>query len=134
MDWEIAPDILKIINKILQTDLFPHIPKGKITAIRGHGTTSRAIARIWSLPRPWQMALSITPQYIIEVIAERFDRMSTQDQERTLIHELMHIPQNFGGGFRHHDHVCDKNIEKNFKEYQNRKQKENQDNQRIKFI
>ena len=121
MDWEIAPDILKIINKILQTDLFPHIPKGKITAIRGHGTTSRAIARIWSLPRPWQMALSISPQYIIEVIAERFDRMSTQDQERTLIHELMHIPKSFSGALVPHRnrgrHVNSQNVDIIYKKY-----------------
>lgn len=121
MDWEIAPDILRIINKILLTDLFPHIPKGKITAIRGHGTTSRAIARIWSLPRPWQMALSIDPQYIIEVIAERFDRMSTQDQERTLIHELMHIPKSFSGALVAHRnrgrHIDRHNVEIIYQKY-----------------
>jgi len=37
--------------------------------------------------------------------------MSEIDQIKTLIHELMHIPKSFGGGFRHHDFVCEKNIE-----------------------
>lgn len=70
--------------------------------MRGTGSTGRAIARIWSLPRPWQMALKISPQYIIEVIAERFDRLSPDDQDRTLIHELMHIPKTFSGALVSH--------------------------------
>jgi predicted metallopeptidase len=28
--------------------------------------------------------------------------MSREDQDRTLIHELLHIPHGFKGGFRHH--------------------------------
>ncbi len=70
--------------------------------MRGFGSTSRAIARIWSLPRPWQMALKIEPQYIIEVIAARFDKLSEDDKDRTLIHELMHIPKTFSGALVSH--------------------------------
>lgn len=70
--------------------------------MRGHGSTSRAIARIWSLPKPWQQALAISPQYIIEVIAERFDKMGEDDKDRTLIHELMHIPKTFSGALVAH--------------------------------
>lgn len=70
--------------------------------MRGVGSTSRAIARIWSLPRPWQLALKIQPQYIIEVIAERFDKLKESDQNRTLIHELMHIPKTFSGALVSH--------------------------------
>ena len=32
---------------------------------------------------------------------------------------LMHIPVSFGGGFKHHDWVCDKNINSFYKQYQN---------------
>lgn len=70
--------------------------------MRGKGSTGRAIARIWSLPRPWQMALSVQPQYIIEVIAERFDRLSPEEKDHTLIHELMHIPKSFSGALVSH--------------------------------
>ena len=70
--------------------------------MRGFGSTSRAIARIWSLPRPWQLALKIPPQYIIEVIAQRFDKLSDEDKDRTLIHELMHIPKTFSGALVPH--------------------------------
>jgi len=34
---------------------------------------------------------------------------------------LMHIPNTFGGGFRHHDHVCDKNIERCYRSYEIKK-------------
>lgn len=123
MDWEIAPDILRLLKKILSSNLFPHVNENKITTIRGHGTTSRAIARIWSLPKPWQMALNVEPQYIIEVIAERFDKMSLVDQEKTLIHELMHIPKTFSGALVPHRnrgrHVNSRNVEVIYQQYKN---------------
>ena len=53
--------------------------------------------------------------YIIEIIAENFFTLSEDEQVKTLLHELMHIPVSFGGGFRHHDHVNDKNVDKLFK-------------------
>lgn len=102
MDWELAPDIKKRLDRILRTGIFGHIRAHKITAIRGYKSTSRAIARIWSLPRPWQMALKIEPQYIIEVIANRFDKLSEDNKDRTLIHELMHIPKTFSGALAPH--------------------------------
>jgi predicted metallopeptidase len=42
------------------------------------------------------------PAYTIEVISEIYDKMSPEDREKTLVHELMHIPGGFGGGFRPH--------------------------------
>ena len=102
MEWEFAPDIKQRIDRILATEIFGHVSASGITAIRGFGSTSRAIARIWSLPKPWQLALNIKPQYIIEVIAERFDKMSEVDKDKTLIHELMHIPKTFSGALVPH--------------------------------
>ena len=32
------------------------------------------------------------------------------DQTETIIQEMMHIPKNFGGGFRYHDHVSVMNV------------------------
>jgi predicted metallopeptidase len=38
----------------------------------------------------------------VEVLAEQYDALPNDEKEKTLIHELLHIPRSFGGGFRHH--------------------------------
>jgi len=121
MQWQNAPDIQQKIRKILTHLELPHILGNKLVIYRSHGSKSRAIARIWSLPRVWQMALSVDPHYVIEVISERFDRLSPQDQDRTLIHELMHIPKTFSGALVAHrgpHHRIDrKTVEVLYKEF-----------------
>lgn len=102
MDWIPAPEIKKRIETILPHLNLPHIDPKRLTYLRGYGSKGRAIARIWSLPTVWQLALNIQPQYVIEVIAERFDKMRFEDQDRTLIHELMHIPKTFSGALVSH--------------------------------
>ena len=53
------------------------------------------------------------PAYVIEVICERYDRLSEEEKEKTLIHELLHIPNGFFGGFRpHKGYINNKRIEK----------------------
>ncbi len=102
MKWVAAPDIKERIDKVLSSGLFPQIDGKRIAALRGTGSSSRAIARIWSLSAPWRLVLAVEPRYIIEVIAERFDRQSEEEKDRTIIHELMHIPRNFTGGLVPH--------------------------------
>ena len=71
----------------------------------------------------WQKALGLPPTYVIEVLSERYDRLSQEDKEKTVLHELMHIPHGFKGGFRpHKGYVSRKQIEKMYKEYTKRKQ------------
>ena len=74
----------------------------KLIFFRSIGSSSHARARIWSLPRVWQQALGVKPHYIIEVLSEKFDRLSDDDKKRVLIHELMHIPKNFSGSLIPH--------------------------------
>lgn len=102
MDWQFAPDVKLRLDRIVSSGLFPHILPSKITAVRGVGSSSRAIARVWSLPRVWQIVLDIKPRYIIEVITERFDKLTLENQDKTLIHELMHIPKTFSGALISH--------------------------------
>ena len=70
-----------------------------------------------------QLALRRKGFYVIEVISKRFDKMSERDQIKTLIHELMHIPKSFGGGFKHHDYVCEENVEIEYQRYINLKKR-----------
>ena len=35
----------------------------------------------------------------------------------------MHIPQTFGGGFRQHDHVCEKNVNICYRTYKEKKKR-----------
>lgn len=102
MNWFAAPDVQKKITKILKGLDLPHILAKQLIIYRSRGSTGRAIARIWSLPRVWQQALDISPHYVIEVISERFDKLRPEDQDRTLIHELMHIPKTFSGALVSH--------------------------------
>ena len=64
-----------------------------------------------------QKAIGVRAYYAIEFLVEQFDKLNKEDQVKTIVHELMHIPQSFGGGFRHHDHVTEKNVEINYKMY-----------------
>lgn len=58
------------------------------------------------------MAMFLEPTYVVEVIAERYDFLTPENRDKTLIHELMHIPKSFRGGFRHHKNfVTDEKVE-----------------------
>lgn len=107
MELSLAPDIRRRIVRLVKNLDLPHIIPGNLICFRSTGSTGRAKARIWSLPKIWQMALSVDAHYCIEVISEKFDNLSPDDQERTLIHELLHIPKNFSGALvphRNHKH------------------------------
>ena len=65
-----------------------------------------------------QKAMGVPAHYAIEFL-EPFEKLSKKDQEKTIIHELMHIPKTFGGGFRHHDFVCDKNVDILYQRFEN---------------
>lgn len=102
--------------------LLPHVKVDRIKCFRSFGTsTKRTIARCHALGKVMQKAMSTDAFYVLEFLAERFDKMTQQDKEKVVLHELMHIPKSFGGGFKHHDWVTDKNINKLYKEYENKK-------------
>lgn len=123
MDWYLAPDIQKKIKKIVISLSMTHIDVARLICFRSNGSTSRAQARIWSLPRVWQKALGVKAHYVLEVISEKFDKLSKNDQCRILIHELLHIPKNFSGALVAHrgrNHRIDsRRVEALFKIYDN---------------
>jgi len=109
-----APDVKKLVDEIVDgLDLF-HIVPQFVYCYRSKGSKSRStVARIHGLGKIWQEALVRPPAYVIEVISERYDRLSDEEKEKTVIHELMHIPKGFSGGFRpHKGYINRKHVEK----------------------
>jgi predicted metallopeptidase len=98
-----ASDVKKRVDEIAANLNLFHIAPQFVFCVRSKGSKStRTIARIHGLGKIWQETLSLPPSYVIEVIAERFDKLSEEEKEKTLIHELLHIPHGFAGGFRPH--------------------------------
>lgn len=98
-----APEIKKQVDAIASDLDFFHIVPQFVFCVRSKGSKAkRIIARIHGLSKIWQEVLNIPTAYTIEVISENYDRMSKEDKEKTLIHELLHIPGGFSGGFRPH--------------------------------
>lgn len=98
-----ASDVKSLADQLIQELRFAYIPRDRVICVRSVGSKSRgAIARVHSFPRIWQKSLGLKSHYTIEVISERFDDLSATEKEKVIIHELLHIPRSFGGGFRHH--------------------------------
>ena len=121
MKYEEAPDLQRKANDIVMT-LFPHVKLGYFRCIRSYGSSSRGtIARCHALGKVMQKAMGVKAFYALEFLSERFDKLDKEEQIKVIIHELMHIPKAFGGGFKHHDFVTDRNVEKIYREYIKRK-------------
>jgi len=108
-----APDVKENIELIVAKLDFTHIDLNGIYCFRSTGSKSRrTVARIHSLGKLWQKALNTHSSYLIEVISERYDRFNREEKEKVLIHELLHIPKGFAGGFRpHKGHITKQKIE-----------------------
>jgi predicted metallopeptidase len=109
-----ADDVKRLTTELIETLRLDHVDPHRVHCYRSEGSRAKlTIARIHGLGRLWQKALNAPPAYIIEVIAERYDRLGPEDREKTLIHELLHIPKGFRGGFRPHPgHVTRDRIER----------------------
>ena len=113
-----APDIDGEIFNLVSKLGLDHIDLARIVCIRSFGSKSkRTIARCHTTSKIIQTSLGIGAYYIIEIISEIYDKMPQEEKIKTLIHELMHIPKSFGGGFRHHDFVNRKGVEGLYKKY-----------------
>ena len=111
MKYEHAPDLKNRVDEIARVLRMGHLDLGRVECLRSFGSsTKRTVARCHTIGKLMQKAMKTKAFYAIEFL-ERFDRMSRVDQDKVIIHELLHIPQTFGGGFRNHDFVCEKNVE-----------------------
>jgi predicted metallopeptidase len=98
-----APEIKNQVDQLAQECEFFHGVPQYVYCIRSRGSKARrTIARIHGLGKVWQGVFNMPAAYTIEVVSEIYDKMSDEEKEKTLIHELMHIPGGFSGGFRPH--------------------------------
>ncbi len=119
-----APDVKMLAEEIIDRLELSYVVSNCVHCYRSRGSKSkRIIARIHGLGKIWQKALGLPPEYIIEVLSERYDRLTQEDKEKTMIHELLHIPKGFKGGFRpHKGYISRRRVESLHKEYTKRKQ------------
>ncbi len=121
MKYESADDLKKRMIDIVNTLNMSHVDLDRVECLRSFGSSSRrTIARCHALGKLMQRAMKTKAFYAIEFL-EIFDKMSKEDQDKVIIHELMHIPKTFGGGFRQHDYVCERNIEILYEKFVNAK-------------
>jgi len=99
--YEVYPQACRVIARLVESLDLSHIDPSRIHCVRSVGARTRAIARIYGLPRPWIVA-GCEPGYVIEVVSEKFDALPCEEKIKTLIHELLHIPRGFSGGLRPH--------------------------------
>jgi predicted metallopeptidase len=119
IQYGLAEDIDLRVKEIIRKLKMTHIDETRVICLRSKGSGSRrVIARCHGLSRIMQLALNQKPHYIIEILSERFDRLSGEDQTKVLIHEILHIPQCFGGGFRaHKSYVTRAKVQKRYDEF-----------------
>src|SRR3989339_710399 len=116
MQYLKAPEIKRTIERLVEKLEFTHIKTQNVHCIRSFDAKTRAYARIWGMSKLFHEVAGIEPNYIIEVIAKRFDKLSEREKIKTLIHELMHIPKTFSGALLPHrgryHHINDREVER----------------------
>ena len=122
MRYEYAEDLQEIAEDISRI-LFPHIVLERMKCFRSYGSSaSRTIARCHTIGKLMQKSIGIKAYYTLEFLSKRFDKLKKEEQIKVIIHELMHIPNTFGGGFRHHDWVTEENVELHYRTYKAKKE------------
>lgn len=102
VEWAKAPDIKRRVLHLSKSLDLEWLKTSKVYCFRSRYSKSRAYARIWGLTRIWQIALDTKAAYVIEVLSEKFDGLSQDQQDKILLHELAHIPKNFSGSLLPH--------------------------------
>lgn len=102
MQWKRDDKAQRELRNLVKRLSFTHIRPNQIHAFRTYGSKARAYARIWAFPKIFQEVLNVHPAYVIEVLSEKFDKLSEDNKTKVLIHELLHIPKNFSGSLLPH--------------------------------
>lgn len=116
--YERADDLQARLADIVRTLGLDYIDLDKTVCLRSTGSSARrVVARCHGMSKVLQVAMGLKAFYVLEFISERFDALDERAQDETIIHEIMHIPKNFGGGFRYHDHVTAGNVRRMLESY-----------------
>lgn len=102
LEWSRSGQLSLRIHKLASACKLDHVRTSRVFCYESTGANTRAYARIWGLNRIWQATLETEPAYILEIISEKFGKLSPKDQDHVLIHELLHIPKNFSGALVSH--------------------------------
>ena len=102
MKWTKDPMLHLMMERIVISTEMTHVKTDRVFCVRGEGTKSNALARAWEFPRIFLECMDIEPAYVIEVISKRWDKLSYEEKEKTMIHELLHIPKTFSGALVPH--------------------------------
>ncbi len=121
MKYQKAPEIKKQIELLVKRLHFDHIKVKNVHCIRSFDAKTRAYARIWGMAKLFSEVAGLEPNYIIEVNAKKFDKLSEREKIKTLIHELMHIPSTFSGALLSHrgryHRINDREVERILKDF-----------------
>ena len=121
MKYILASDLQARMAEIVRILNLEHVDLSRVVCMRSYGSsTRRTIARCHTIGKVMQIAMKMPAHYAIEFL-EKFDKLPREEQDKSIIHELMHIPKTFGGGFRQHDFVCDENVERLHRHFTNLK-------------
>lgn len=114
-----APDVEQSARNIINVLNLSYIDPDRLAFYRSTGSKAKRVqARIHGLGRIWFDALNVKPRYVIEVISEEFDKLGPSEREKVIIHELMHIPAGFSGGFvPHHGKINKRTVAAMHKSY-----------------
>src|SRR5438128_11244728 len=100
MQWRSAGDLFDRLRRMVRALDLDYVDVRRIRCVRVIGSRANALARIWGLPPVFQDALRLRAHYVIEFMVPTFDRLPREEQDRVIIHELLHIPRSFSEGIR----------------------------------
>lgn len=122
MKYEYASDLQARMLEIVKVLGMAHINTERVKCFRSKGSsTKRTLARCHTIGKLMQKAIGIDAHYAIEFL-EKFEKLNKEEQDKVIIHELLHIPKSFGGGFRQHDFVCENNVQLLHEKFKNSKE------------
>lgn len=116
--YERALEEEKTLRDIVETLKLDYIDLSRVRIVYSYGANTGAIARIWAIPKVILETFELKPVYVIELITEKFLKLSEEEKIKVIIHEVLHIPSKFSGGLRPHGNkVSQREVNKLYKKY-----------------